>query len=89
MKNAIKVLTGEKVFSTLNKYKLHSETVYLKAVDFAGNVLFDNSLSIDLFKIDKFVKEMHKLSEVYNIDVVIRYKGFATDDEVVTFKHSL
>ena len=89
MKNAIKVLTGEKIFSTLNKYKLHTEIIYFKASDFAGNVLFDNTLSIDLFKIDKFVKEMHKLSEVYNIDIVIRYKGFASDNEVITFKHSL
>lgn len=89
MKNATKVLTGEKVFSCLNKYKLHPETIYLKAVDFAGNVLFNNNFEIDLFKIDKFVKDMHKLSEVYNIDIIIRYKGFTSDNEVIAFKHSL
>ena len=89
MKNAIKVLTSEKVFSTLNKYKLHTEAIYLKAVDFTGNVLFDNVFEIELFKIDKFVKDMHKLSEVYSIDIIIRYKGFTSDNEVITFKHSL
>lgn len=86
MKNANKVLTSEKIFNTLNKYKLHTESIYFKAVDFAGNVFFDNVFEIELFKIDKFVKDMHKLSEIYNI---IRCKGFSSDNEVITFKHSL
>lgn len=46
MKNAIKVLTSEKIFNTLNKYKLHTESIYFKAVDFAGNVF-----EIDLLRL--------------------------------------
>lgn len=88
-KKAVQTLTAEKLFTSLNKYRQHPETVYLKAVDFAGNVIFDDILKIDLFKIDKFIKELHKLSEVYKIDIVTRYKGFSADDVIITFKHSL
>lgn len=88
-KKAIQTLTAEKLFTSLNKYRLHPETVYLKAVDFAGNVIFDDILKIDLFKIDKFIKELHKLSEIYKIDIIARYMGFSSDEVVITFKHSL
>lgn len=88
-KKTVQTLTAEKLFTSLNKYRQHPETVYLKAVDFVGNVIFDDILKVDLFKIDKFIKELHKLSEVYKIDVVIRYRGFSSDEVVITFKHSL
>lgn len=88
-KKAIKTLTGEKLFTCLNKYLQHPETVYLKAVDFVGNVLFDDTLKIDLLKIDEFVKDMHKLSETYKIDVVVRYRDFSSDEVAITLKHSL
>lgn len=88
-KKAIQTLTAEKLFTTLNKYRQQPEMIYLKAVDFACNVVFDDALKVDLFKIDRFIKELHKISEVYKIDMVIRYKGFSADDIVITFKHSL
>ena len=88
-KKAVQTLTDEKIFTLFNKYKLHPETVYLKAVDFANNVLFDDFLKVDLLKIDNFIKELHKISEVYGIDVTIRYVGFSNSENVITFKHSL
>ena len=88
-KKAVQTLTEEKIFTLFNKYRLHPEEVYFKAVDFAGNILFDDTLKIDLLKIDSFIKDLHKISEVYNIDVTIKYMGFLNSENVITFGHSL
>lgn len=88
-KEALKTLTSEKIHSTIFKYMLHPESVYIKTTDSAGNIIFDDTISIDLFKIDKLVKDLHKLSETYQFDIFIRYKGFSVDDVLISFKHSL
>lgn len=85
----IQTSTNEKIFALLGKYQEIPKTVYLKVVDFAGNVLFDDSITVDLFKIDNFIKDLRKLSENYKIDIVIRYKKITGGDIIATFKHSL
>ena len=86
---SIESLTTEKFNQTLFKYWLHPETIYIKAKDANDNVIIDKSIEVDLFKIDKLVKDLHRLSEAYGYEIFIRYKGFSKDDVLITFKHSL
>ena len=88
-KEALKTLSSEKIHNTIFKYWQHPESVYIKATDSAGNIIFDDNISVDLFKIDKLVKDLHKLSETYQFDIFIRYKGFSVDDVLISFKHSI
>lgn len=63
-KKAVQTLTTEKLFTTLNKYRLHPEICYLKAIDFAGNTLFDDTLKIDLLKLNNFIKELQAVRNI-------------------------
>lgn len=88
-KEALKTLSSEKIHNTIFKYWQHPKKVYIKVTDSVNNIIFDDEIFIDLFKIDKLVKDLHKLSETYQFEVFIRYKGFSKDDVLISFKHSL
>jgi hypothetical protein len=88
-KEALKTLSSEKIHNTIFKYWLHPESVYIKTTDSADNIIFDDTIKVDLFKIDKLIKDLHKLSETYQFNIFIRYKGFSKDDVLISFKHSL
>lgn len=84
-KDALSVLSTEKLYTTLNKYSLHPEVIHLKVYSPDNNVIYDNELKIDLFKLRRFISEMQVLTDTYGIKSEIYYEGLTNGNKKATF----